>query len=283
MKEFLKGLFEKKKQLPIPKKDQIQQQQIAVESSNSSEKKKKKFPFETPEEIILENHEKESNKPLNGGCNKTEFVEIKDDGSGIFKPKNGEDDCGRRNVKAGSYFRRERASYIIDKFLRFNLVPPTVIREIDGEIGSLQQFIPDAQTGFETSRSELILDKILCQQLIKLWIFDYIIYNSDRHQENFLVKLKEKKIYAIDHGLSFGNDYLKFYEEFFETPIPLEISDGIERFLSWKEGKELCEELLEELISPEEVKACMRRIERILKIIKNHGKIPRSAKNELVF
>lgn len=262
MKEFLRNFFGELK--PLPK-----------------EEKQRKSPIETPEEAVLETHEKKGSEELFGGSNETIFVELRDDGSGMFKPQNGEVYL-RENIKKGTYFKRERAAYLVDRFLGFNLVPPTVIREIDGEVGSMQQFIPDSKTGKEVPYYERDKD-ILQQQLIKLWIFDYIIYNSDRHDGNFLVKSKENKLYAIDNGLSFGDDYLLPYKQFFDIPIPPEITNGIGNFLSWQEGKKICEDLLKELLNPEEVKACMRRIEKISRLIKKHGKIPSSARGKLTF
>ena len=244
------------------------QQLPVVEESSPPEHLRS--PLETPAEGVLENREKTDSKPLGGGCNKTVFIELKDDGSGVFKPKNGERGGLRMGVEAGTYFRRERAAYLLDRFLGFDLVPPTVVREIDGEVGSFQQFIPDAKTVIQLEPSELN-EVALKQQRIKLWIFDYIIYNSDRHLGNFLVK--DGKVYAIDNGLSFGDDIgVKGY--FFDAPIPLEMVEGIEKFLSWEEGRKICEDLLRELLNPEEVAACMGRIKRIAGIIRQYGKVP---------
>jgi hypothetical protein len=208
---------------------------------------------------------------------------LKDDGSGIFKPKNGEERELRECAAAGTYFKRERAAYLIDRFLGFGIVPPTILREIDGEIGSFQQFIPEAKVAYQVPDKEL-KNRALAGELATLWLLDFIIYNSDRHKFNFLVK-SNNKVYAIDNGLSFAKDNPKFYEEFFNRliPIPSEVAAGIERFLSWPEGKELCEQVLKQLLSADEVNACMARIERIGSIIKRYGEIPENERQQLTF
>lgn len=282
MPEFFRDFFRKKEQLLEEKGEEKPQQPVTVERIGSPERKQRQELDKTSEEQILENYEKKETKPLNSGANTTVFVELKDDGSGVFKPKNGEKADLRDHIKAGTYFNRERAAYLVDRFLGFNLVPPTVIREIDGEIGSLQQFVPDSKTIYEIPKDELVKGT-LQQELKKLWIFDYIIYNSDRHSGNFLIKPAEERIYAIDNGLSFGDQYTIFYKEFWGNPIPSEVAEGIEKFLSWKEGRKIFEDLLRELLRPDEVEACMRRIENISRIIKEHGNIPGSAREELTF
>lgn len=239
-------------------------------------------PVGTPEETLLKNREKKASAPLAGGINQAVFITLKDDGSGVFKPKDKEWPELRRHVEAGTYLNRERAAYIVDRFLGLDLVPPTVLREIDGKIGSFQRFVADAVPAWGIPYGEFT-KHIMRQQLMKLWIFDYIIHNSDRHGGNFLIRPGENKLYAIDNGLSFGNDRWAPYRDFFDDPIPLEIAESIGKFLSWKEGKKICEDLLRELLDSVEVEHCMRRIEKIGSILKNYGRIPKTMEGELTF
>ena len=161
----------------------------------------------------------------------------------------------------------------------FNLVPATIIRKIQNDEGSFQQFIPDAKMGWEIPREELGKAK---SQLIKMWIFDYIIYNSDRHHSNFLVK--DGKVYAIDNGLSFGNDFLRSDEEFYDQPMPEEVREKINNFLSWKEGAGILRDLLSDLLSTNEVEACFRRLAKVKKLLDDgEGAIKRKDATELTF
>lgn len=100
------------------------------------------------------------------------------------------------------------------------MVPPTVIRNLSskclrksgrgGEVGSFQEFIPKTKSMVELDVSQIRdLMKEKEAELVKLAIFDYIIYNSDRNMSNYLLD-RDNKIIAIDHGLSFANDYISF-------------------------------------------------------------------------
>lgn len=220
----------------------------------------------TPEEITLESRGEKKKRKLRGDrANEVSIVALKDDGSGIFKPEKGEAPGFRRAIEAGTYYKRERAAYLVDKLLDFGLVPPTVIRDIDGDIGSFQQFIPGAKAGWEVDSKELQSPE-LRPELVKLWIFDHIIFNSDRHDGNFLVK--ESQVAAIDHGLAFGNSRLLTYENYVGEPIPQEVIDKINNFLERQDLQDILRDLLLELLSQDEVDAFFVRVKRIADFIK---------------
>lgn len=216
----------------------------------------------TPEEEIMEKRDKTNQRVLGGGINQTYFVEFKDDGSGVFKPKEGE-----VGVKK-NFYKKERAAYLVSRFLGLNLVPPTIIRKIDGKIGSVQQFIPDAENAY------LNKDSLNQDQLFALWIFDYIIQNTDRHPGNLLIK--EDKIYAIDHGYSMDKDDRGFYslfKAFYDTPAPKELVGLLNDFLSDKTRPSILKELLSELLSNKEVEACMDRIKWVGQLLAKNNSI----------
>lgn len=242
-----------------------------------------KSPIGTPEEGVLTRYEKEHSNVLYGGINKVLFVSLLGDGNGIFKPQTGECQHLRYHTETGTFLYRERAAYLVDRFLDFNLVPPTVIREIDGQIGSFQQFIPDTVLGGKAIKSKL-MEESYQQQLKRMWVFDYIIHNSDRHDENFLLHepLDEsdeagKKIHAIDNGLSFSPDRLRLYGGFFDQQLPDDILKNLETFLANEINQKLLADLLAELLSAEEVASCMWRIKNIAGLIKKYNGILSSA------
>lgn len=249
-----------------------------------------KSPIGTPEEGVLSHYEKEHSMSLNGGINKALFVSLLGDGSGVFKSRAGECQGLRYYIETGTFMYRERAAYLVDRFLSFNLVPPTVIREIDGQIGSFQQFIPDAVLGIKVAKDKLMEDPYQ-QQLMRMWVFDYIIHNSDRHNENFLLHepldesdLVGKKIHAIDNGLSFSPDKLRLYGDFFDQQLPKDILINLESFLANEINQQLCADLLAELISAKEVANCMWRIKNVTGLIKKHnGMLPWQVKDDLTF
>ncbi|MEA3272724.1 MAG: hypothetical protein U9P90_03600, partial [Patescibacteria group bacterium] len=71
--------------------------------------KKPEETFKNPREKMLAEFEIGKVSNLGGGVNETKFVEIIDDGSGVFKPKNGEK-AGTEIVGEG--YKRERACYL---------------------------------------------------------------------------------------------------------------------------------------------------------------------------
>lgn len=209
---------------------------------------------ESDKEKTLRTLEKESSSDLKGGCNQTIFVQLKDDGAGIFKPEFGELPS-LKEWAGGPLYKRERAAYLVDRFLGFGLVPPTVIKEIDGKIGSFQEFINDAKSSYEVETSKHM------SEMKKLWVFDFIIWNPDRHGGNFLFDKDEKKLHAIDNGIAFGKSSFNPNEEFYNQPIPEEFKEKIKNFSSSEDKKSILKDLLEELLSKEEVEACFNRIE----------------------
>lgn len=243
----------------------------SVEAEIKKETEHEESWLKTPMEKILESREKNKSESLNGGCNETILVNFRDDGSGVFKPKSGEMPDLRTEVKTGTFYKRERAAYLVNKFLGFDLVPPTVIRKIDEEIGSVQQFVKKAKTYTELDLKEK--GKIKNEEIMKLWLFDFIIWNSDRSSNNFMIK--DHKIFAIDNGLSFGKDSLNLFESYFpDGQIPETIIKKFKEFFAWDQGKKILSELLSELLDKKEVDACLKRIKLAGKYINNPKKIP---------
>lgn len=200
-----------------------------------------KSPIPNPDEKIFVSSELGEEKELNGSSTGARFIKLRERGkAGIFK-------------LAGS--NKERAAYVVDKFLNLNFVPATVLRNIGGETGSFQEFITHAKTGIEISDN-----KIPQEQLKELRFFDFLIGNGDRHDRNFLIK--GKKIFAIDHHSSFwpGKWGYKRYEILGEN-IPPRLKDAISSFSKWQDGKRLLNGFLTELLTNEEVTAFWKRFE----------------------
>lgn len=216
-----------------------------------------RYLSQTPKEYDLGYRDTTSEKSLIGSSNEVRFIDLKDDGSAIFKPESGEDPELRLAIQAGTYHKRERAAYLVSKFLDMGLVPPTVVREIDGEIGSAQEFIPDANIAkyVEIDKN----DQQLKEDLIKLWLFDYIIWNSDRHGGNLL--LKESSAIAIDNGLSFGASHLRTFKGFYGLEIPDHIKQIFINVSNEGLLLKILQDLLVELIPSAEAEACVSRIQ----------------------
>ncbi|MDE2101638.1 MAG: hypothetical protein KGL39_30610 [Patescibacteria group bacterium] len=113
----------------------------------------------------------------------TRLVKLQDDGRGVFKT-----DEGKWN---------EVAAYEIAKAVGMgDLVPPTVMRTINGEEGSLQQF----QEGSHRMKAGEVMS---APDLARAVAFDLMIGNLDRHGGNFLIGA-DGKLRLIDNGLAFS-------------------------------------------------------------------------------
>ncbi len=232
----------------------------------------------SPQEEVLDSRDTSSERPIGRGVTESRFLEIVDDGKAIFKTID---------------FEEERAAYLVDLFLGFGLTPTTVIRELRGEIGSVQEFVPDAKSGLECSLGDLLQN--YRDGIVKLWVFDLIIGNLDRHNGNFLVK--DGKVYAIDHGRSFGwngskdthgrmdnfGKYINtspsficnmFYSNEFDRSIPQDIVSKLKEFMAKTSEQKILESLLAELIGQKHAEMAIKRILAIGAIVVENGSIP---------
>lgn len=139
-----------------------------------------------------------------GSSNETFLVRLGDPSArlhGVYKPELGERPLG--DFPPGLH-RRERAAYLVSRFLAWDLVPPTVLRE-DGPFGegSLQLFIhhDPAEHYFPIciDRSETH------QQLRRMAAFDIVTNNADR-KGGHVLHGGDGRIWGIDNGLCFSSD-----------------------------------------------------------------------------
>ena len=185
----------------------------------------------------------ESTQNLGGGVNKSMKVHIGGDGDGVYKPKSGEMAGLRRSIKDGTMYKRERAAYLVDQRLGFDLVPETVIRGGKDGVGSVQAWVNNTESGgdsgtmirFGASRKEV------SDNLVKLNIFDVLTANTDRHPGNYLIITEGKRkggIVAIDNGCCFASN--KSMKKGFDLPrlafnvegdIPVDQLAKLESFL----------------------------------------------------
>ena len=108
----------------------------------------------------------------------------------------------RTNLKDSCHF--EPAAYELAKLLRMDSVPPTVARRIGRDSGTLQIWIYN--TVMEDERVEQGMNApnrlAWIQQVHLMYLFDALIGNDDRTQQNILVD-KNWKLWLIDHTRGF--------------------------------------------------------------------------------
>lgn len=183
------------------------------------------------------------------GVNEAFVVTLEDGTRGVWKP---------HQEKWSSNYRAEVLAYELDQKLGFDLVPPTVVRSIDGEVGSLQLFRESVQGAAPRSHD-----------LNRQSLFDYLIDNKDRHDNNFLVTGKGEVI-SIDNGLSFtgfgynGASFAtreKGIAAFLKTRDGRNIVTNIRRFVADPQSKKS----LVEYLGKEDAERVILRMNMLLK------------------
>jgi hypothetical protein len=253
---------------PSEVRPSVDGEQVSREQIVEPSPKRRDFEYSrTPKERDLESGDSEDLSGLLGyHVNETLVIKIKDDGTGLFKPRSGERAVTGLTIEAGTYYKRERAAYIVDRFLGFGLVPTTVIRdEARIGIGSNQEFIEDTRFIWELSGIEKIE---MGPQVNLLSLFDLIIWNCDRHKGNYL--FKGDSVVAIDNGFSFSGRepvYVCSEERSNSVNFPIGTKEKIKKLVEWEDGLRLLKELLSELIAEEEAQDCIDRIKELDKLL----------------
>lgn len=113
----------------------------------------------------------------------------------IYKPARGERplwDFPRQTL----HF-RERATYLVDRALRFGLVPPTVLRDGPVGPGSVQLLVHLRENELGTAEAEALEG-----QLRRLAVLDVLVNNADRKRAHLLVD-DNGALWGIDNALTF--------------------------------------------------------------------------------
>lgn len=218
---------------------------------------------------------------------------------GIFKGVDGENPYVREQYSIDRLDIREVLAYDVSEHFGLDLVPPTVHREINGQLGSLQLFMPNdhyetvewveqhsGQSHFDFGRNSTDWEMMAA--------FDYIIANPDRHARNVMVKyakdpdnkiiIPEDKygaeLIAIDNGTSFstkgyysrdtvvsGPNSDMTYSIAERQPLTLEIPDYLLEVLrrGLSNRADLHLQRYKDIISPSELQAMWQRAEDLVK------------------
>ncbi|MBC7236878.1 MAG: SCO1664 family protein [Chloroflexi bacterium] len=119
----------------------------------------------------------------------------------VYKPSRGERYLW--DFEAGTLCRREVAAYVVSQYLGWPDIPPVVLREGPEGIGTVQLFI---ETDWDEHFFTLREDPAHEETFRRLALFDYIVNNADR-KGGHVMKGRDGRIWAIDHGLTFHVDY----------------------------------------------------------------------------
>jgi uncharacterized repeat protein (TIGR03843 family) len=133
--------------------------------------------------------------------NYTFVVELKHGerrGFGMYKPQRGE--ASLWDFPLGLY-RRECAAYELAKLLGWALVPPTVVRDGEAGVGSLQLFVAsgDESDFFSLRESHK-------EELFRMAVFDMVANNADRKGGHCFLG-PTGALLGVDHGLTFHQEH----------------------------------------------------------------------------
>jgi uncharacterized repeat protein (TIGR03843 family) len=119
----------------------------------------------------------------------------------VYKPQRGENPLW--DFEWGTLCKREAAAYVVSHGLRWDLVPPTVLREGTRGLGSVQIFVDHDSDAHYFTAAE---DARYSDTFRRLALFDFVVNNADRKSGHCLVG-SEERVWAIDHGICFHTEY----------------------------------------------------------------------------
>jgi hypothetical protein len=142
----------------------------------------------------------------------------------VYKPQRGERPLW--DFPQGTLCRREQAAFVVSEALGWHIVPPTVLREAQHGLGTIQLFIDhDPTHHYFTIEGHAALRP----QLQRIALLDVLINNADRKAGHVLMQEPEDeqavaRLWGIDHGICFHVDpkLRTVIWEFGGTPIPTE-------------------------------------------------------------
>lgn len=156
----------------------------------------------------------------------------------------------------------EVAAYQVDRIVGLKRVPATIERYVNNNIGSLQWWVQSAMS--EEARRKQNIEPpdrdAWDKEWLKMYLFDQLIANVDRHMNNILITA-EWELRLIDHSRSFRTaKELKDPKLF--TRFSRELVEGIKKLEYQDLRKKIGKYLMDE-----QIKTMLTRRDLILKLV----------------
>lgn len=175
----------------------------------------------------------------------------------VYKPIAGERPLW--DFPDGNLASREVAAFLLSKESGLNCVPLTVMRDGPFGSGAVQLWIDvDEEIDFieYAQQNDPAIRRIA--------LFDVLINNTDRKFGHILID-QSGDVFGCDHGISFHQEFKlrTVLWQFAGEPLTPQEIELVERTKTWLTSESA--EGFRALLSPDEVHACLRRIETVIK------------------
>lgn len=180
------------------------------------------------------------------------------DSLAVYKPRQGERPLW--DFPDGSLCLREVATFVVSQVLRWDFVPPTVLRDGPYGPGSIQLYVAsDPDEHYFTLQGRFV------EEFRYLAAFDYVINNADRKGGHCLLG-NDGEIWAVDHGVTFHRlpKLRTVIWDFAGDPIPDAILDDLRKLSLDLRRENSLTDALGRLLSVMEMRALRERIAHLL-------------------
>lgn len=217
---------------------------------------------------------------LDEGITEPERLVLEADGQrhrAIFKDVDVEERGLSRNLRFEMDFTDryvyEVAAYRLDRYLGLRLVPPTVVREVNGRKGSAQFWIEGAISGEEAiAQGYSFHDPARYRRgILFMRILDALILNVDRNRTNVLITTYDDGFHLIDHSRAFrqGRRLPRWETEWGTTAVPEGLAERL-RSLDLEALRSLLGDLLEE----HQLRPILKRRDALLRQLQKNELLP---------
>ena len=229
----------------------------------------KPLPFGSVEEILefLATAKPVESKPISSGVTEPRKLLLERDGVHahaifhdvkIVKPR--ERLGGKVVIFFRDHYANNVAAFELSRLLGMTNVPPAVVRKVGPQKGSVQLWIENAQTEVDRRRQKIVPSGEWRLTGMDMWVFDNLINNIDRTQENFLYD-SQWNLWYIDHTRAFGRTK--------KLPSPGRVTRCSRRL--WQALRELDEAEVRRVLQPYlgtyEIAGILHRHKRLLTLI----------------
>ena len=199
---------------------------------------------------------------LGRGTTRPRLLEIKMNGSsqrGLFKSV--EKTGSAEGDTLTDRYQHEMAAYRLDRAIGLGMVPVTVLRNIDGLTGSLQEWVEGAvdREAAEAFELGLFESELARQQLSRGAVFDLLIGNPDRKSGDVLSLVKGERLFLVDHSKAFTTNADVEWQEGQAQSVDPGFLAAIGKL-----DKPLLMQELSELLDEEQIDALLARRDKIL-------------------